>query len=64
MKKLFMWVDRNNFKLFARGKGFTGWSNESTVDCIQISVPPSAIITMEEKEEGIYFKCYEEENWL
>lgn len=64
MKQVFMWVDRSNFILFSRGKEFIGWNNESTLESIQISLPTSAIITLEQLEEGIRFKCHEEVNWL
>jgi hypothetical protein len=63
MGYVIMWVDRPNFKKFMNGKEFTGWNDQSTLDIIQISVPTTAIITLEETEDGICFNCYKKDLW-
>jgi hypothetical protein len=63
MSNVIIWVDRFNFKRFIKEESFTGWSDQSTYDHIQIIIPVTAIITFEEREEGICFECYEKELW-
>jgi hypothetical protein len=63
MGKVVMWVDRLNFKKFMNGKEFSGWNDQSTIECIQISLPITAIISLEELTEGICFNCYKKELW-
>jgi hypothetical protein len=65
MSNVFMWLDKDNFWKFIKGKDFIGWSNESNHEHVQISVPPIAICTYEylDQYNGIKFNCYKKEMW-
>lgn len=64
MAKITLYLDEYNFNYLMSNKSFQGWSDESTVENIQISLPLSAIGTYDHHGNGsILFKCHPKENW-